>query len=85
MELRNRSERSRLASSRVGGVLGYSPQQTADRLNSSKSTVYRLLAAQKLRAIKRGASTLITPDSIAEYEASLPPFESRAHEEPVAA
>jgi excisionase family DNA binding protein len=72
-------ERRLLASSRyTGGPLGYSPQQTADILNSSKSTVYRLLAAQRLRAIKRGASTLITPDSLAEYEASLPLFESRA-------
>jgi excisionase family DNA binding protein len=74
MEPRNRFERRHMASNRHEIVLlGYSPQQTADRLNSSKSTVYRLLAAQKLRAIKRGASTLITPESIAEYEASLPP------------
>ena len=79
MEPRNRFERRRLASNRYEGVrLGYSPQETADRLNSSTSTVYRLLAAKKLRAVKRGASTLIVPDSIDEYEASLPPFESRA-------
>jgi excisionase family DNA binding protein len=79
MEPRNRFERRRLASSRYEGVLlGYSPQETAVRLNASKSTVYRLLAAKKLRAVKRGASTLIVPDSIDEYEASLPPFESRA-------
>ena len=79
MEPRNRAERRLLASSRyTGSPLGYSPQETAVRLNSSKSTVYRLLAAKKLRAVKRGASTLIVPDSIDEYEASLPPFESRA-------
>jgi len=78
-QLHNRAERRLLASNRYNGVpLGYSPQETADRLNSSKSTIYRLLAAQKLRAVKRGASTLITSDSIEEYEASLPPFESRA-------
>jgi excisionase family DNA binding protein len=53
MEPRNRAERRRLASNRyTGSPLGYSPQQTADILNSSKSTVYRLLAAQRLRAIK---------------------------------
>ena len=76
---RNRAERRLLASNRyASGPLGVSPQQAADRLNSSKSTVYRLLAAQKLRAIKRGASTLITADSLAEYEANLPLFESRA-------
>jgi excisionase family DNA binding protein len=72
-EPRNRFERRRLASNRYDGVpLGYSPQETAYRLNSSRSTVYRLLAAGRLRAVKRGASTLITPESIAEYEASLP-------------
>jgi excisionase family DNA binding protein len=87
MDPRNRFERRLLASSRYEGVrLGYSPQQTADRLNSSKSTVYRLLAAKKLRAIKRGASTLITAESLAEYEASLPPATfGRADEESAAA
>jgi excisionase family DNA binding protein len=58
--------------------LGFSPRKTADRLQSSKSTVYRLLRSGKLRGIKRGTSTLILSDSIDEYEASLPSFESRA-------
>ena len=87
MELPNRAERRLLASNRYTGCpLGYSPQQTADILNSSKSTVYRLLAAKKLRAIKRGASTLITAESLAEYEASLPPATfGRTDEESAAA
>jgi excisionase family DNA binding protein len=76
---RNRAERRLIASNRYSGApLGYSPQETADRIHGSKSTVYRLLAAKKLRAVKRGASTLITAESLAEYEAGLPAFESRA-------
>jgi excisionase family DNA binding protein len=80
MEPRNRAERRLLASNRYEGgpPLGLSPRQTAQRLNTSISTVYRLLASGKLCALKRGASTLITFDSLGEYEASLPPFESRA-------
>lgn len=79
MEPRNPAERHMLAENRYTGTpLGYSPQEAADRLNSSKSTVYRLLAAKKLRALKRGTSTLITAESLAEYEANLPSFESHA-------
>jgi excisionase family DNA binding protein len=80
MEPRNRAERRLLASNHYKGEppLGLSPRQTAYRLNTSLSTVYRLLASGKLCALKRGSSTLITFDSLGEYEASLPPFESRA-------
>jgi excisionase family DNA binding protein len=54
----NRAERRLLASNRNKGEppLGLSPRQTAQRLNTSISTVYRLLARGKLRALKRGAS-----------------------------
>lgn len=73
MEPRNRAERRLLASNRYkGGPLGLSILETADRLNSSKSTVYRLLRRRQLRAKKRGRNTLIVPESIDEYEASLP-------------
>jgi excisionase family DNA binding protein len=81
MEPRNRFERRRLASNRHDASaepIGISPGKTAHRIQGSKSTVYRLLAQGKLRAIKRGASTLILLESIDEYEASLPHFESRA-------
>ena len=64
----------RRTGNRYEGVrLGYSPQETADRLNSSKSTIYRLLAAGELLAIKQGTATLILPDSIDRYVARLPP------------
>jgi excisionase family DNA binding protein len=70
---RNRAERRLLASNRYKyGPLGFSVQETAARLNSSKSTVYRLLRRGQLRAKKRGASTLVIPESIDEYEAALP-------------
>jgi excisionase family DNA binding protein len=73
MEPRNRAERRLQASNRYkGGPLGLSVLETAERLNSSKSTVYRLLRCGQLRAKKRGASTLVMPDSIDEYEATLP-------------
>jgi len=73
MQPRNQAERRLLASNRYkGGPLGLSVRETADRLNSSKSTVYRLLRRGELRAKKRGASTLVIPDSIDEYEAALP-------------
>jgi hypothetical protein len=79
MEPRNRAERRLLASNRYDGrPLGLSPRATAYRLHTSISTVYRLLAARRLRGIKQGASTVILFDSIEEYESSLPPYESRA-------
>jgi excisionase family DNA binding protein len=57
--------------------LGLSPRETALRLNTSISTVYRLLAGGKLRALKRGGSTLVLSDSLEAYIAGLPPYESR--------
>jgi excisionase family DNA binding protein len=72
MEPRNRAERRLLASNRYKDPLGLSVLETANRLNSSKSTVYRLLRRGLLRAKKRGASTIVIPDSIDEYEAALP-------------
>ena len=80
MELpKNRAERRLLASNRYkGGPLGISVLETAHRLRCSKSTVYRLLRGGNIRGLKRGVRTLIVPNSVDAYEASLPPFESRA-------
>ena len=83
MEPRNRFERRRAGEqSRCRrSPLGYSPQQTADRrANSSKSTVYRLLAAGQKRAGHQARHFhAISPAQHRWYEeASLPPFESRA-------
>jgi len=48
---------------------------TASHLLGDKahSIIYELLGLGKLRAIKDGTKTLITLDSIREYQASLPP------------
>jgi excisionase family DNA binding protein len=47
--------------------------QSGPLIGGSRSTVYRLLRAGKLRAIKRGTTTLVLTESIDEYMASLPP------------
>jgi excisionase family DNA binding protein len=44
----------------------------------SRSYIYDLLKAEKLKAIKDGRRTLILEDSIQKYLASLPPFKSKA-------
>jgi excisionase family DNA binding protein len=54
-------------------VLGVPPLQAAALIGGSRSTVYRLLAAEKLRAVKRGSSTIVLTESIHEYMSSLPP------------
>jgi excisionase family DNA binding protein len=53
--------------------IGVPPLQAAPLIGGSRSTVYRLLRAGKLRAVKRGAATLVLTESIDEYMASLPP------------
>jgi excisionase family DNA binding protein len=58
--------------------LAVKPSEAAMMLGESRSTVYRLIHARKLAAVKRGVSTLVLVDSIRSYLASLPPFESRA-------
>lgn len=52
--------------------LGVKPAEAARLIGESRNTVYRLLAAGKLRAVKRGTSTLVVTDSIREHFASLP-------------
>lgn len=52
--------------------IGVPPLKAAPLIGGSRSTVYRLLRAGKLRAIKRGAATLVLTDSIHEYMESLP-------------
>lgn len=51
-----------------------SVQTTSQITGLSKVTIYRLLAAERLRAVKAGAKTLIEYASIREYSASLPRF-----------
>jgi excisionase family DNA binding protein len=59
---------SAAALSPVGATIPAAQQLTG----LSRSEVYRLLAAGELRAIKRGARTLILWESLTEYLASLP-------------
>jgi hypothetical protein len=42
-------------------------------IGGSRSEVYRLLRAGRLRAVKRGVSLLVLVDSLHEHIASLPP------------
>jgi excisionase family DNA binding protein len=44
----------------------------------SRSQIYRLLACDKLKAVKHGRTTLVLMDSVREYLASLPPAQFRA-------
>jgi excisionase family DNA binding protein len=68
-------DRRRLKGNGSGGLepLGVRPVAAGRLIGESRNTVYRLLAAGKLRAVKRGTSTLVLMDSIHEYWASLPP------------
>jgi excisionase family DNA binding protein len=43
----------------------------------SRSKIYRLLALEKLQAVKSGRSTLVLMASVTEYLASLPPAKFR--------
>jgi len=52
--------------------LGVKPAEAGRMIGESRNTIYRLLAAGQLRAVKRGTSTLVVMDSIREYFASLP-------------
>jgi excisionase family DNA binding protein len=53
--------------------LGVKTVEAGRLIGESRDTVYRLLAAGKLRAVKRGTSTLVLMDSIREHMAGLPP------------
>ena len=54
-------------------------------LGLSRSTLYDYLRMDRIRALKRGARTVITEAEIARFQASLPPAQSRAGREQHAA
>jgi excisionase family DNA binding protein len=54
--------------------LAVKPLDAAIMLGESRSTVYRLIHARKLDAVKRGATTLVLVASIRNYLAGLPRF-----------
>ena len=47
----------------------------ADVLGQSRTTIYELIAAEKVKAVKSGRSTLIVYESLKQYAASLPSAE----------
>ena len=61
--------------------LGVKPVEAARLIGESRNTVYRLLAAGKLQAVKRGTSTIVLMSSIRTHIASLPPATFGHHEE----
>ena len=58
--------------------LAVKPLDAAMMLGESRSTVYRLIHAGKLDAVKRGVTTLVLVHSIHRHLASLPRFERSA-------
>lgn len=62
----------RLKGSGVVEPLGVKPTEAGRLIGESRNTVYRLLAAGQLRAVKRGTSTIVLMSSIHEHMATLP-------------
>jgi excisionase family DNA binding protein len=51
--------------------------QAATMIGQNRRTIYSLIAANRLKAVKSGRSTLIFLDSVKQYIASLPPAQIR--------
>jgi excisionase family DNA binding protein len=75
-------DRSPLKASTAVERLAVKPFEAATMLGESRSTIYRLINAGKLDAVKRGSSTLVLVGSIRSYLADLPPFVSRTTTKP---
>ena len=65
-------DRRRLKGGGTDERLGVKPVEAGRLIGESRNTVYRLLAAGKLRAVKRGTSTIVLMASIRQHMASLP-------------
>lgn len=52
--------------------IGVPPHEAGVMIHGSRSTVYRLLKAGELQAVKRGAATLVLLNSIRKYQSNLP-------------
>lgn len=59
-------------------ALTFRPRDACRMLGCGRTTLYSLLAAGALKAVKQGAGTLILGDSLRQYVASLPPAEMKA-------
>ncbi len=58
--------------------LAYSIKDLVEGGIGSRTTVYEAIKARKLRARKRGKSTIILPDDLDQYLKSLPDFHEEA-------
>jgi excisionase family DNA binding protein len=47
--------------------------QVAEMIGQNRRTIYSLIAAGRLKAVKSGRSTLIFYDSVTQFIAGLPP------------
>jgi excisionase family DNA binding protein len=47
-------------------------KDAANILGQSRTTIYELIAAEKIKAVKSGRNTLIVYESLKQYAASLP-------------
>jgi excisionase family DNA binding protein len=57
---------------------------SAEYLGLSRDTLYRLIGAGRLTALKHGKKTLVTVASLRDYAASLPPAKIKAPIKPAA-
>lgn len=64
---------------------GVSIETAAQQLSVSRVTINRLLAAKRLYAVKVGAKTLVTTESLEAFWESLPRAEFRAPKQSAAA
>ena len=58
----------------MGKKLAYTVKDLVEGHVGSRSTIYEAIAAKKLRARKRGRSTIILPDDLEDYLQNLPDF-----------
>ena len=54
------------------------PKEFCARNRTSVTTFYQLLKEGRLKAIKRGRLTFVTPEEEERYRASLPAYEPRS-------
>jgi excisionase family DNA binding protein len=80
MEMMDEDRRRLTGNSAAVERLAVRPLEAAMMLGESRTTIYRLINAGQLDAVKRGSSTLVLVGSIRRYLASLPRFTARRSE-----
>ena len=59
-------------------IIALKPADAARAMGVSRATIYTLLREGKIRARKHGTRTLIDPESLRAYFASLPDYDGRS-------